>query len=146
MKSELKRRIKIWSIAMLVCAAVVSVFLLPADSDAARTLPPPRAVVVLDTNSPLVQTAARVFSGQNCIGCHYLTDIWGKDGWSLDGAAEKYELDALRRYIRDPKSVNAEAIMPPQETPSDVSLETMARFLAGLPRAGTNTCSHHEPH
>jgi mono/diheme cytochrome c family protein len=103
-------------------------------------------VVPLDPDSPLVQAAARVFRGRSCAGCHYLKNIWGYDGLPLDHAAEKYDRDTLKRFIRNPKSVNARTLMPPQDKTTDAEIDAIANLLAGLPRAGTNSSSSHEHH
>lgn len=144
MNSALKNKIKVWALATLVGAGLTGIFLLPASSDAARSKTAQQEVVPIDTNSPLAQTAAQVFHGPSCAGCHYLAGIWGHTGVALDFAGVKYDNNTLRRYIRTPKSVDPHALMPPQDKVSDAEMDRIVNFLAGLPGPGTN--STHEYH
>jgi hypothetical protein len=85
-----------------------------------------------------------VFHGPSCAGCHYLTVVWGHDGLALDDAGVKYDADTLRRYVRNSKSVDARALMPAQDKISDVPIDKIVCFPAGLP--GPETNSSHEYH
>jgi cytochrome c1 len=65
-------------------------------------------------------------------------------GVALDFSGVKYDAATLRRLIRDPKSVDVHALMPPQDKISDAQLDAIVNFLAGLPGPGSN--SSHEYH
>jgi mono/diheme cytochrome c family protein len=143
MKSELKNKIKFWGMLAVAGAGVVGIFLLPASSVAARSKPAPHEVVAVNPDSLLAQAAARVFHGPSCAGCHYLTGIWGHDGVALDFAGVKYDAATLRRYIRNPKSVDEHSLMPPQDNISEAGIDAIANFLAGLSGPGTNSSHEH---
>ena len=144
MKSDFKNKIKFWGIALLLVAGGVGIFLIPATSSASRTPPRPHEVTPVDMTSPTAQVAAQVFHGPSCAGCHYLTGVWGHVGVALDFSGVKYDAATLRRLIRNPKSVDPHALMPPQPNISDAELDAIVDFLAGLPGPGTN--SSHEHH
>jgi mono/diheme cytochrome c family protein len=143
MKSELKKKLKFWGILTLAGAGVAGIFLLPTSSVASRPSPAAQEVVAVNPDSPLAQAAARVFHGPSCAGCHFLTGIWGHDGVALDYAGIKYDAATLRRYIRNPKSVDEHAHMPPQNNISDAGIDAIVNFLAGLPGPGTNSSHEH---
>jgi mono/diheme cytochrome c family protein len=88
----------------------------------------------------------RVFGGHSCAGCHSLTGIWSHDGFPLEHAADKYDAVALRRFIRSPKSVDAHALMPPQNEVTDAEIDAMAAFLVSFPRTQTNSILIREHH
>jgi mono/diheme cytochrome c family protein len=144
MQASLKNKLKVWALVALVGAGLTGIFLLPTSSDAARSKDAQKDIVPINTNSPLAQAAAQVFHGPSCAGCHYLAGIWGHSGVALDFAGVKYDADTLRRYIRNPKSLNPHALMPPQDKISDADIDRIVNFLVGLPGPGTD--SHHEPH
>jgi mono/diheme cytochrome c family protein len=144
MKSDLKNKIKFWGIALLAIVGGVGIFLLPASSSASRTKPEAQEAAPVDLTSPVAQAAAQVFHGPSCAGCHYLTGVWGHVGVALDFSGVKYDAATLRRLIRDPKSVDVHALMPPQDKISDAQLDAIVNFLAGLPGPGSN--SSHEYH
>jgi mono/diheme cytochrome c family protein len=127
----------------LVGCGIIGIFRLPTSSDAARSQAVRQSVVPIDPNSPQAQAAAQVFHGPSCAGCHYLAGIWGHTGVALDFAGIKYDREALRRYIRNPKSVAPHALMPPQDKMSDAELDRIVNFLAGLPGPGTNSAHEH---
>jgi nitric oxide reductase subunit C len=44
----------------------------------------------------------------------------------------KMDKEQIEHYVRDPKSVNPKALMPPQKDLSEKELEAVAKFLANL--------------
>jgi mono/diheme cytochrome c family protein len=143
-KFEIQNKIKFWGVVSLTAAGAAGVFLVPIKSGAARSKAPPRASMFVNTNASLAQAAARVFHGQSCAGCHYLSGLLGREGTPLDRAAEHYDVDTLRRYIRNPRSVDPRSLMPPQQKVTDVQIDAIANFLAELPRNGSNSLLSHE--
>ena len=139
----MKTKIKFWALAAVVACGIGGIFLLPATSDAARSKAAQETMVPIDLDSPQAQAAAQVFHGPSCAGCHYLAGLWGHTGVALDFAGVKYDRVTLRRYIRNPKSVDPSALMPPQEKVSDAELDRIVNFLAGLPGPGTNFLHEH---
>jgi cytochrome c1 len=61
----------------------------------------------------------------------------------LDRAANKYDADTLRRYIRNPKSVDPASPMPPQPSITDIQLDAIVNFLTGLPKTTNNASPEH---
>jgi len=79
-----------------------------------------------------VSPGAAVFKTKGCMNCHSLQGAGGTFGPALDAVGGRKSLDEIRQYIRDPKSVNPQALMPPQSGLSDREIEDVARFLSGL--------------
>lgn len=75
---------------------------------------------------------AAVFKQRGCMNCHSLHGEGGTFGPPLDTVGRRLTLEQIEHYIRDPKSVNPDALMPPQKELSDRELEDVAKFLAGL--------------
>lgn len=143
MNSFRPNKLRSGSLLALAAAGVVGFFRIPAPSEASRNRHAPGEVVAVNPDSPLAQAAARVFHGPSCAGCHFLTGIWGHDGRALDRAANKYDADTLRRYIRNPKSVDPASLMPSQPSITDAQLDEMVNFLTGLPKTTNNASPEH---
>ena len=79
-----------------------------------------------------VAPGAAVFQTRGCINCHSLHGKGGTFGPALDTVGRKMNVEQIEHYIRNPKSVNPKALMPPQKDLSDKELETVAGFLANL--------------
>ena len=75
---------------------------------------------------------AAVFQTKGCMNCHSLHGTGGSFGPPLDTIGRSLTLEQIEHYVRNPKSVNPKALMPPQTELSDMELEEVARFLAGL--------------
>ncbi|MFO0752592.1 MAG: cytochrome c [Thermodesulfovibrionales bacterium] len=75
---------------------------------------------------------AAVFQNRGCMHCHSLHGKGGKFGPPLDTVGRRLTLEQIEHYIKDPKSVNPRALMPPQKDLSEKELEEVAKFLAGL--------------
>ncbi|MEW6117975.1 MAG: c-type cytochrome [Nitrospirota bacterium] len=75
---------------------------------------------------------AAVVQNRGCLNCHSLQGKGGTMGPPLDTVGRRLTADQIRQYIKDPKSVNPDALMPPQSDLSDKELDEAARFLAGL--------------
>ena len=143
MKPDTQHKIKFWTVTLLGTAGVIGVCLLSAKSNAEHSKPL-TTTVDGNTNSPLTETATKVFRGSSCAGCHYLTGIWGRDGVTLDNMADKYDPATLRLYIRTPKLVDAHALMPVQKAIGDTEVEKIVNNLLTLPHTETNL--NHEHH
>ena len=79
-----------------------------------------------------VSPGAAVFQTSGCMNCHSLHGKGGSFGPALDTVGRQYSKEELEHLIRDPKSVNPAAKMPPQTQLSDLDLEAVATFLANL--------------
>jgi nitric oxide reductase subunit C len=79
-----------------------------------------------------VSPGAAVFQSRGCMNCHSLHGTGGTFGPALDTVGRKMSLEQIEHYIKDPKSVNPKALMPPQNALSNKELEEVARFLANL--------------
>jgi nitric oxide reductase subunit C len=75
---------------------------------------------------------AAVFQTKGCMNCHSLHGTGGSFGPPLDTIGRSLTQEQIEHYVRNPKSVNPKALMPPQTELSDRELEEVARFLAGL--------------
>ena len=131
------------SVLILVPAAFVLGFtaiVLPANQKArALTKAKPDGPGVVAAASPATKEARRLFLGRNCLGCHFFAGVLGRDGLDLSLSAAKYDAATLRRYIRNPKSVTPNALMPAQDKLDEASLEAMAAFLESLLSKPTNS-------
>lgn len=79
-----------------------------------------------------VSPGAAVFKTRGCMNCHALAGAGGSFGPPLDTVGDRMPLDAIKTYIMSPKSVNPNAMMPPQTGLSEGELNDVAAFLAGL--------------
>lgn len=75
---------------------------------------------------------AAVFQNRGCMNCHSLHGNGGNAGPPLDSVGRRLTFEQIERYIKDPKSINPNALMPPQKELSDKELEEVAKFLSGL--------------
>jgi nitric oxide reductase subunit C len=79
-----------------------------------------------------VSPGAAVFQTKGCMNCHALHGVGGTFGPALDTVGRKLTVEQIKIYIKDPISVNPEAMMPPQEDLSEAELEEVAKFLGNL--------------
>ena len=79
-----------------------------------------------------VSPGAAVFQTKGCMNCHALHGTGGTFGPPLDHVGRGKTMEQIEHYIRDPKSVNPKAQMPPQKELSDRELEEVAKFLSSL--------------
>jgi nitric oxide reductase subunit C len=79
-----------------------------------------------------VSPGAAVFQTRGCMNCHTLHGTGGTFGPVLDTIGRKLNREQIAHYIKDPRSVNAKAMMPAQKELSDKELESVAEFLANL--------------
>jgi len=79
-----------------------------------------------------VSPGAAVFKSKGCMNCHSLHGTGGTFGPALDTIGRKLDPERIEHYIKDPKSVNPKALMPPQTELSDRELEEVAKFLGNL--------------
>ncbi|MEO0248868.1 MAG: c-type cytochrome [candidate division WOR-3 bacterium] len=79
-----------------------------------------------------VSPGAAVFQRRGCMNCHSMHGRGGTVGPALDDVGRRMTMEKIEHYIRDPRSVNPQALMPPQKELSDKELEEVARFLANL--------------
>jgi len=92
----------------------------PAEPDLA---PEPVAIAAPDT----LAKAPEVF-GQLCVACHSLGGTGGNVGPALDGVAQRYNRDDLRRWLEDPQAVKPGTAMPKLGL-NDVQLDDLTTFL-----------------
>jgi nitric oxide reductase subunit C len=79
-----------------------------------------------------VAPGAAVFQTRGCMNCHSLHGEGGSSGPALDTVGRRMNKEQIEHYIRDPRSVNPSAAMPPQKDLSEKELEAVAGFLADL--------------
>ena len=79
-----------------------------------------------------VSPGAAVFQTKGCMNCHALHGSGGTFGPALDHVGRRKTLEEIEHYVRDPKSVDPKAQMPPQKELSDRELEEVAKFLSSL--------------
>jgi nitric oxide reductase subunit C len=79
-----------------------------------------------------VSPGAAVFKSKGCMNCHALQGAGGTFGPALDTIGGKMSADKIVKYIRDPKSMNPDAMMPPQTELSERELDEVAKFLENL--------------
>jgi nitric oxide reductase subunit C len=75
---------------------------------------------------------AAVFQTRGCRNCHSLHGQGSTFGPALDTVGRKMNKEQIEHYLRDPKSVNPKAMMPPQKDLSEKEMEAVAGFLANL--------------
>jgi len=74
----------------------------------------------------------QVWKAQNCTTCHRIgDDPGGETAPNLTGVGDRYTKNQLKDLLRDPKSQNPDAKMPPQAMPEE-DLEYLARYLSVL--------------
>lgn len=79
-----------------------------------------------------VSPGAAVYKTKGCMECHSIHGEGGNVGPPHDHIGRKLTLEQIERYIRNPQSVNPDAMMPPQDELSDKEMEEAAKFLSGL--------------
>ena len=79
-----------------------------------------------------VSPGAAVFQTKGCMNCHSLHGTGGTFGPALDSIGRTLSVEQIEHYVRDPKSVDPKATMPPQKELSDRELEEVAKFLSSL--------------
>lgn len=80
----------------------------------------------------IVSPGAAVFKSQGCMNCHSLHGEGGDVGPAFDHIGRKLTLEKMEHYIKDPKSINPNAMMPPQKELSEKELEEVSKFLVNL--------------
>lgn len=75
---------------------------------------------------------AALFNSKGCMGCHSLNGAGGDTGPALDGVGRRYSTEQLEHLIKNPRSVNPDAEMPPQDQLSSSELDELAHFLSTL--------------
>jgi nitric oxide reductase subunit C len=76
-----------------------------------------------------VTPGAAVFQTKGCMNCHSLHGTGGSFGPVLDTIGRLLTPAQIEHYIKNPKSVNPKAMMPPQTDLSDREVEEVAKFL-----------------
>ena len=79
-----------------------------------------------------VSPGAAVFQTKGCMNCHSLKGTGGTFGPALDTIGQDLSAEEIRRYVRDPKSVDPQSRMPAQTGLSDRELDEVAKFLSTL--------------
>lgn len=79
-----------------------------------------------------VSAGAAVYKSKGCMNCHSLNGEGGTFGPPHDHIGGKLTARQIEQYVKDPKSVNPKAMMPPQTELSEKELQEVAKFLAGL--------------
>jgi len=79
-----------------------------------------------------VSAGAAVYKAKGCMNCHSLNGEGGTFGPPHDHTGAHMTQEQIEHYIKDPKSINPKAMMPPQTELSEKELEEVAKFLAGM--------------
>jgi nitric oxide reductase subunit C len=79
-----------------------------------------------------ISPGAAVFQTRGCMTCHALRGAGGSFGPALDTIGRTLTAKQMEHYIKDPKSMNPKAMMPPQTDLTDRELEEVAKFLGNL--------------
>lgn len=79
-----------------------------------------------------VSPGAAVFQTKGCMNCHTLHGVGGTFGPVLDTIGRKLTSEQIEQYIHNPKSMNPNAKMPPQNGLSDRERDEVAKFLGNL--------------
>ncbi|MBI5342323.1 MAG: cytochrome c [Deltaproteobacteria bacterium] len=79
-----------------------------------------------------VSPGAAVFQSKGCMNCHSLHGTGGTFGPEMDTIGRGMSKEQIEHYVRNPKSVDPKAKMPPQKELTDRELEEVAKFLSGL--------------
>lgn len=79
-----------------------------------------------------VSPGAAVFQTKGCMNCHSLQGTGGTFGPALDTIGRTLTAEQIEHYIKNPKSVNPNAKMPPQTELSDRERDEVAKFLGNL--------------
>lgn len=77
-----------------------------------------------------INLGAALFKEKGCIACHSIGGTGRRHGPVLDHVGNKHNAEALEKIIRDPKSINPHATMPPQLGLTEAELEALAHYLA----------------
>ena len=101
------------------------------------TAPPPpgreeTAKVTEGGKPPAPAPGAAVYARLGCAACHAIQGKGGAAGPDLSRAGAKRDAEWLKRFIRNPKEVNAASVMPGYANVPAEDLEAMARYLAEL--------------
>ncbi|MBP1753544.1 MAG: hypothetical protein H6Q57_2380 [Geobacteraceae bacterium] len=79
-----------------------------------------------------ISPGAAVFQTKGCMTCHALRGAGGSFGPALDTIGRTLTAKQMEHYIKDPKSMNPKAMMPPQTDLTDRELKEVAKFLGNL--------------
>jgi len=79
-----------------------------------------------------ISPGAAVFQTRGCMTCHALRGAGGSFGPALDTIGRTLTAKQMEHYIKDPKSMNPKAMMPPQTDLTDRELKEVAKFLGNL--------------
>ena len=79
-----------------------------------------------------VSPGAAIFKTKHCMSCHSLHGEGGSFGPPLDTVGRKMNQEEIEHYIKDPKGINPNAMMPPQTELTEKELEEVAKFLARM--------------
>ena len=79
-----------------------------------------------------VSPGAAVFQSKGCMNCHSLQGTGGTFGPALDTVGRNLSVEQITQYVRNPKSADPKAMMPPQKELTDRELVEVAKFLSSL--------------
>ncbi|MBI5576708.1 MAG: cytochrome c [Deltaproteobacteria bacterium] len=79
-----------------------------------------------------VSPGAAVFQSKGCMNCHSLRGTGGTFAPPLDTIGRSLSAEQIEHYVRDPKSVNPNAKMPPQKDLTEREIDEVAKFLSSL--------------
>lgn len=99
----------------------------PPKPDLIQTAAPDRSgkqTVVKKHNRPAIYN-------QMCVACHSLEGQGGSIGPALDGVGSRLDPDFIKKWLKDPKSINANSKMPKLPL-SDQDILELAAYLSQL--------------
>jgi nitric oxide reductase subunit C len=79
----------------------------------------------------LIAKGEKVYADKKCAMCHAINGKGGKSGGDLTDVGAKRDVDWLKQFTKDPRSVMPNAKMPAFRG-SDEELEAVAAYMASL--------------
>jgi len=91
------------------------------------------ALVLAITISACTESrGAQLFKSENCIACHAIGGKGGGVGPNLSTVGRRRSRDYIVKQIKDPKSHNANSVMPSYKHLPEQKIQALADYLAGL--------------
>ena len=72
------------------------------------------------------------YKTHKCSMCHQIAGAGGKMGGALDDIGAKKDADTLKKYIKDPKSVNDKAKMKAYPDMTEKDLDDLVAYMMSL--------------
>ena len=113
------RKLRIFLILLAICAMWVGVLRFGAWTTSAQADPSP------------VAKGQKVYEAKRCAICHRIAGKGGKIGADLTNVGAKRDAGWLRKFTKDPKSIDPSAKMPAFRG-TDEELDAVVAYMASL--------------